>query len=88
MRCIFIKLGARRRRRQHQKQIQDLTHKIDTLETQNKQNPTPQSSNQQTQLRYDLRLFLLGEFEKSTRRLKNNYYAHGNKAGKLLTQCL
>lgn len=39
-------------------------------------------------LHYDLRLLLLGDFEKSSRKLKMNYYANGNRAGKDLNQCL
>lgn len=87
MRGVLIKLGARakRQRRQH---IQDIISKIHTLETQNKANASPLASEQLTQLRYELRLILLHNFEKTSKHLKMTYYVSGNKAGRLLANCL
>lgn len=85
MRGIFIKLGARRRRRRQQR-ILDLTTKIHDLEKINKQISTPATSKHISQLRYELCLLFLENFEKSARRSNMNYYVNGNRAGKLLAQ--
>lgn len=87
IRGIFIQLGARARR-QRQKKLQNITDEIFCLETKNKQQSSPLVSKRLHQLRNDLRLLLLEDFEKKTKRLKMNYYAHGNRAGKLLAQQL
>lgn len=82
---IFIKIGAGLKR-WRQKRIKELTDCIKYLEFQHKQAPSPSISHKLSQLRYDLRMCLLENFEKSTRRLKTKYYANGNKAGKILAQ--
>lgn len=87
MRGILIQLGAKAKR-QRQKRLAELTENISILEAQNKNITTPTLSKQRSQLRQDLRLMLLDNFEKSSRRLKINYYVHGNRAGKLLVQNL
>lgn len=84
---IFIKLGAGVRR-QRQRRIKELAEGIRVLEIQNKQNPLSSLSHKLAQIRYDLRMGLMEDFEKSTRRLKMNYYANGNKAGKILANRL
>lgn len=80
---LLIKLGARAKRKRG-RQIQELSSKIQFLEAQNKINTTPATAEQLTKLRYDLRLILLVDFEKASRKLKMSYYANGNKAGKIL----
>lgn len=83
IRGIFIQLGARAKRQQQQ-HIKELTDKIFLLESCNKQKPSHPISQQLTQLCYDLRLLLLENFERASKKLKMTYYATGNKAGKTL----
>lgn len=52
----------------------------------NKQNPSPQLSQKLNQLKYDLRILLLENFEKASRKLKMSYYATKKRVGKLLAQ--
>lgn len=87
LRGIFIQMGGRIKR-QRQQRLNKLTKKISDLETQNKHKPSPTLSLKLTALRSDLRLHLLENVEKTTKRLRMNYYATGNKAGKLLAQTL
>lgn len=77
-------MGARAKR-QRQQRIRELTDKISQLESCNKQNPSNLTSQQLTKLRYDLRLQLLEDFEKASKKLKMTYYATNNKAGKTLS---
>lgn len=84
---IFIKLGGRARRKRY-KRFTDITNEIQTLEIQNKTNPTPSVTQKLLQLRYELCNLLLEKYEKMNRRVKKNYYASGKRAGKLLGQHL
>lgn len=86
-RGILIQQGARNKRLRQQ-QLSDLITKIETLERQNKHNASPFLTAQLTQLRTDLRLLFLEDFEKASRRLKLKYYTSGNRAGKLLVNKL
>lgn len=87
MRGIGIQMGMRAMR-QRQKRLTDLIKEILIIDTQNKLNTSRTLSQKLLQLRYDLRLLLLENFEKSSRKLKMTYYANGNTAGKLLAQNL
>lgn len=69
MRGILIKMGARAKKQRWQR-IQDINSKLFILEDHNKTNTCPRVSDQLTQLRYDLRLKLLENFEKVSKRLK------------------
>lgn len=64
MSWILIKMDARAKRQRRQC-VQDYISKIHTLEAQNKTNASPLVSEQLTQLRYELCLILLDDFDKS-----------------------
>lgn len=66
MRGILIKVGAGVKR-QRQKRIKELTDNIWVLESQNKLAPSPSLSQRLSQLRFDLRLCLMEDFEKFSR---------------------
>lgn len=87
VRGILIQQGARvrRMRQQHTTRI---INQIDLLEKQNMINTSTSLIDQITKLRTELRLLLLEDFEKATRKLKLSYYTCGNRAGKLLAQQL
>ena len=82
MRGIFIQLGARVKRQRRQR-IQEILSDIRTLEAQNKKQTSLIISDKLSQLRHSLRIIMLEDFERASKRLKMSYHVSGNKAGKL-----
>uniref|UniRef100_A0A8C5QS28 Reverse transcriptase domain-containing protein n=1 Tax=Leptobrachium leishanense TaxID=445787 RepID=A0A8C5QS28_9ANUR len=83
----FIKEGAYRKK-QYTLKSSTLLQQISSLESQNKNKPTPSIASQLLSLRRELEHLNLQAMERSLRKLNYTSYTQGNKAGKLLASKL
>uniref|UniRef100_A0A8C5Q8F8 Reverse transcriptase domain-containing protein n=1 Tax=Leptobrachium leishanense TaxID=445787 RepID=A0A8C5Q8F8_9ANUR len=83
----FIKQGAYRKK-QYTLKTSTLLQQISSLESQNKNKPTPSIASQLLSLRKELEHLNLQAMERSLRKLNYTSYTQGNKAGKLLASKL
>lgn len=80
----FLIQAAAREKRQKTKILTNLLTNLNTLETHNKQSPSPITQSALIECRQKLRLALIAGHTTSRKCFKATYYAHGNKTGKLL----
>lgn len=80
---ILIKKCSQAKRQRTQR-LTELLDNINKLEQLNKIRPTPATSDKIFQARNDLRSFLIAKHAKHLLKIRTNFYAASNKAGKLL----